>query len=653
MKVQQKPIEKLIEDLKESKNLGQIFLDNADEALFFYSMEGELLYVSPAFQKITGYKIQELYEEGFISYVHPDDQEWIKKLWVGLFKGELFEDVEYRIVKKDGDIRWSLSSWKIVLDNDGRQIGIQGKQQDITDHKITELQLKESEQALRKSEERFRSVVQQQTEMICRFQPDFKLTFINEAYCRYFGKPESDLLGQNFLTLIPEEAWESVQKHFASFTQDQSVQTQEHPVIASDGSQRWQQWSNQVFFDKSGKILEFQAVGRDITERKLAEEALRKARDELEMRVQERTAELHEGNRSWQALLKATGDSVLLLDREGVCLEANEAAAKQFSVDRSSLQGMKLYDLMPREVANNRVNFLKNVIESKKSLRFEDMREGMYFEYSLYPVVDAEKEIEKVVVIASDITERKRAEELIREHQAELAHMERLNTMGEMATGLAHELNQPLTAISTYARVALNMLDSGNQRPEILTEAIKSARDQAQRAGEIIRNLRHFVSKHTSTKTNVNLNTLVEEVVSFTEAETRKRGVEVQLELLEDLPLISVDIVQIEQVLVNLVRNSLEVLENALIKARQIAIRTSLKEEGVVLIEVADTGPGMDVETLNHIFESYVSTKGEKGMGMGLSISRSIIEAHSGRLWAESKPGHGATFYFTLPVDRH
>ena len=652
MKVQQKPIEKLIEDLKESKNLGQLFLDNADEALFFYSLEGKLLYVSPAFQKITGYTTQELYEENYIPYVHPDDQEWTKNLWEGLLKGELFEDAEYRIVKKDGEIRWSLSTWKIVLDSDGIQIGILGKQQDITEHKNTELQLKESEQELRKSEKRFRSVVQQQTEMICRFNPDFTLTFINEAYCQYFGKPEGDLLGQNFLSLIPEEAWESVQKHFASFTQDQSVQTQEHPVIASDGSQRWQQWSNQAFFDKSGKILEFQSVGRDITERKQAEEALRKARDELEMRVQERTAELHEGNRSWQALLKATGDSVLLLDREGVCLEANEAAAKRFGVDSSSLQGMELYELMPREVAKNRVNFLKKVIESKKSLRFEDMREGMYLEYSLYPVVDAEQEIEKVVVIASDITERKHSDELTREHQAELAHMERLNTMGEMATGLAHELNQPLTAISTYAGAALNMLDSDIKRPELLAEAIKSARDQAQRAGEIIRNLRHFVSKHTSKKTNINLNTLVEEVVSFTEVETRKRGVELQLELSKDLPLISADNVQIEQVLVNLVRNSLDVLENAAIKVRQIAIHTSLNEEGAVQVEVADTGPGMGAETLNHIFESYVSTKGEKGMGMGLSISRSIIEAHSGRFWAESKPGRGATFYFTLPVDR-
>jgi len=124
-----------------------------------------------------------------------------------------------------------------------------------------------------------------------------------------------------------------------------------------------------------------------------------------------------------------------------------------------------------------------------------------------------------------------------------------------------------------------------------------------------------------------------------------------QLELAEDLPLISADYIQIEQVLVNLIRNSLEAFENAAVKARQLVIKTYLNDEGKAQVEVTGTGPGMDAEILSHIFESYVSSKGEKGMGMGLSISRSIIEVHSGRLWAESKPGHGATFYFTLPVD--
>ena len=129
-----------------------------------------------------------------------------------------------------------------------------------------------AEELLREREEYYRSVVQQQTEMICRFKPDFTLTFVNEAYCRYFGKSEHELLGQSFFTLIPNESWESVRRHFALFVANRDVQTQQHPVIAPDGSQRWQQWTNRAFFDESGKLCEFQAGGIDITERKQAEE---------------------------------------------------------------------------------------------------------------------------------------------------------------------------------------------------------------------------------------------------------------------------------------------------------------------------------------------------------------------------------------------
>ena len=133
-----KSVEQTIEDLKNSKELAHLLLNNADEAHYFYSLDGKLIYINNAFEKITGYTTQELYEKNFIPFVHPDDQEWTIKLYEGLYKGEFFEDVEYRIIKKDGEIRWCLSTWKIVLDSDGDKIGIQGKQQDITKRKQDE-----------------------------------------------------------------------------------------------------------------------------------------------------------------------------------------------------------------------------------------------------------------------------------------------------------------------------------------------------------------------------------------------------------------------------------------------------------------------------------------------------------------------------------
>jgi len=163
-------------------------------------------------------------------------------------------------------------------------------------YKVLFRNLKQSEEVLRKSEARYRGIVEDQTELICRYTPDGTLTFVNEAYCRYFGKKGDELVGHKFMPFIPEEGHKTVQEYFASFSQENPVSTHEHRAIAPNGEIRWQQWANRALYDEQGHLIEFQSVGRDITERKRAEEALRKARDELEQRVKERTAELSESN---------------------------------------------------------------------------------------------------------------------------------------------------------------------------------------------------------------------------------------------------------------------------------------------------------------------------------------------------------------------
>jgi len=266
------------------------------------------------------------------------------------------------------------------------------------------------------------------------------------------------------------------------------------------------------------------------------------------------------------------------------------------------------------------------------------------------------KERTKALAVANEelkneIAKQKQAEELARQHQAELAHMARLNTMGEMATGMAHELNQPLAAISISAEACLRMTRKGNEMPDKLPKALESIVNQAGRAGEIIQHLRKFVKKQSPQKATIDLNQLVIEVLDFTEAEMKQHQIELVLELDQSLPTLLADGIQIEQVLLNLVRNSIESMEHAQHPIRQLIVRTLLNSAGSVQAEVVDNGLGMNADELSHVFEPFVTTKGTKGMGMGLSISRSILEVHNGRLWAESRPGEGAKFYFTLPVN--
>lgn len=250
--------------------------------------------------------------------------------------------------------------------------------------------------------------------------------------------------------------------------------------------------------------------------------------------------------------------------------------------------------------------------------------------------------------ILRDITERKRSEAQAREHQAQLAHVARLGTAGEMATGIAHEVNQPLTAMVTDAQACLRLIDAGNADMGDLQESLQEIAAQGLRAGEIIRRLKAFTRLRETKRTLVGVNELVRESVRFVEAEIRENNIRLNLELANQLPPIDVDTIQIEQVILNLLRNAMEALQGTAVSQRELDIRTMARDPGMVELLVSDTGIGLSVELAQRIFEPFVTTK-PQGMGMGLSISRSIVQAHGGLLWVEPPPGKLTGFHLALP----
>lgn len=251
-------------------------------------------------------------------------------------------------------------------------------------------------------------------------------------------------------------------------------------------------------------------------------------------------------------------------------------------------------------------------------------------------------------IYARDITAVRRAEQEARQHQAELVHVCRLSTMGEMATGMAHELNQPLSAIVNYANGCSRRLQSASSKTEELVGAMGQITVQAQRASEIIRRLRALVGKQPPLRANVDLNHLVREVCSFVEFETTRLGLTIELDLGDRPILVCVDLVQIEQVLLNLVRNAIDALQEVAETQRHLGIRTWVEADRA-LVAVRDSGPGISADRLLHLFHPFFTTK-EGGMGMGLAISQTIVENHDGRIWAESEPGEGSIFCVALPV---
>jgi C4-dicarboxylate-specific signal transduction histidine kinase len=255
------------------------------------------------------------------------------------------------------------------------------------------------------------------------------------------------------------------------------------------------------------------------------------------------------------------------------------------------------------------------------------------------------------VVVFRDITERKEAAERTLQHQLQLAHVARLSTLGEMASGIAHELNQPLTSITMNARACVRMLDSSQTAVEACPDVMEKIADEAERAGEVIRQIRHFIRKDQPERQPVRVSDMVHEVLLLIRADVRQADVEVRLELDPNADWVLVQDIQIEQVMLNLVLNAFEVMAEMASGIRRLVIGSALKRPDMVEISISDSGPGLRDEVSQHLFKPFVTTK-PQGLGLGLSISSGIIDAHDSTLRVASEPGKGATFSFTLPLYR-
>lgn len=270
-------------------------------------------------------------------------------------------------------------------------------------------------------------------------------------------------------------------------------------------------------------------------------------------------------------------------------------------------------------------------------------------DYTCTPIRTEGGDVLGSVVVFRDITERKEVEERTLQHQLQLAHVARLSTLGEMASGIAHELNQPLTTITMSARACVRMLDSKQTAVEACIDVMEKIADEAQRAGEVIRQVRHFIRKELPERQPVRVSDMVREVLLMIRADVRQANVQVRLELDPVADWVVAQDIQIEQVMLNLVLNAIEAMAEMAPGVRRLAIGSGLKSSDMVEISVSDTGPGLSEEVSQRLFKPFVTTK-PQGLGLGLSISSGIIDAHDSTLMVESEPGKGTIFCFTLPL---
>jgi two-component system, LuxR family, sensor kinase FixL len=403
-----------------------------------------------------------------------------------------------------------------------------------------------------------------------------------------------------------------------------------------DGSRFLASIAVTALYDSDGNLCGFAKIVTEITGKREAEEALRASENHL------------------RSILSTVPDAMVVIDETGAILSFSTAAEKLCGYRQAEVLGRNVSLLMPspdRERHDDYIaRYLKSgephIIGTGRSVMAQH-KDGTIFPVEL-SVGETQGDHGRIFTgFMRDLTERQRTEERLAALQAELIHVSRVSAMGAMASTLAHELNQPITAVVNYVEGVRDLLaEPKRDDMPMIREALDDAVKEALRAGDILRHLRDFVARGEVEKTVEPLPELINEAAAFALMGVREKGVEVRFNLDPALFSVLVDKVQIQQVIINLIRNAVEAMNDSVVRELEV-ISASDPQRGFVRVSVSDTGAGISQDVAAQLFNAFVSTK-VKGMGLGLSICRTIIEANGGRIWMEPKPGGGTLFHFTL-----
>lgn len=363
---------------------------------------------------------------------------------------------------------------------------------------------------------------------------------------------------------------------------------------------------------------------------------------------------LRESESRLQSILNTIPDAMVLADEDGNIQSFSGMAETLFGWTSAEAIGQDVRILMPLADPQAQDTYLEQYLNpgerrmiGRPRIVTARRKDGSEFPVELFVGEVRSGSRRLFTGFVRDLTERHAAAARLQTLQSELAHVSRLSSMGEMAASLAHELNQPLAAISNYLKGSRRLLKAENRDSRALP-AIEKAADQALRAGDIIRHLRNFVSGSQGHRSEMSLNGLVAEASALGLVGARERGIAADVDLSPAVGAVEVDRVQVQQVVLNLLRNAMEAMKDS--HRRELRLTTAAAADGMAMVSVADTGTGISPEIAGRLFQPFVTTKGGQSMGVGLSICRGIIEAHGGRIWTEPNPAGGTVFRFTLPT---
>lgn len=502
----------------------------------------------------------------------------------------------------------------------------------------------------------------------------------NRRFEEMFGYEPGELNNQSVQVLYPTlEAYERTGQTGYEYLQTHNTYSDERVMKRKNGDLFW--------CTVGGKKLDSDKPSRrniwifqDVSKRKRAEEALYRANERLEQRVLERTAELRDANlalRAEMAIREKTEEElrasrekyrvlfetfpigISITDDQGAVIEINQALGRISSQATQAALMRELKTPGAQLIHPDGSPVQREELPSWRAMREQkavsDVEMGVRYANGRtrwFSVTAAPIPVKGygVAVAHSEITERKRMEEQERHQRAELAHVARLNTMGEMAAALAHELGQPLSSTLNYLHGCELRLKDSDYDPALFRSAITQAICHAERAGDILKHIRQFVRRHEPETVPGSINTLIEEMVTFLDFDRQQHGVQIRLSLDGELPQVMMDLVEIKQVVLNLIKNGMEAM-NETPQAQRLLDISSGRRGRWAEVTISDRGPGVTRKNLTQIFNAFFTTK-RNGIGLGLAICRSVIESHGGQLKVDRNVHSGATFKFTLPVGK-
>lgn len=607
----------------------QLVLESIPAGIGVLAPDGQVEAINGPLLRYYGRTLDELREWESTDVVHPDDMpRMIAAVSDALEAGSPY-DLEVRLRRADGTHRWFQVTGHPLKSEDDKIIRWYALHMDIDDRK-------RAEEALEERERESRFVIDGIAGMIAIFSPDAKLIAGNQQIIDYFQRPieELDNWATNGIT-HPDDLQICIDSFMAAIATGEPYDY-ETRFLRHDGTWRWFQLRGLPLRNTDGQIIRWYGLLTDIDDRKRTEESLRRSE-----------AFLADAQR-----LSKTGSFSLKLGTDAVTWSAE--TYRIFDVDPSTR--VTLRTILSRLDQDSRAR-VQRVLERAREGKGD-------FDYDI-TLVMPDKSMKKVRVLAhsernkdgeheltgavQDVTESRQAEETLNQVRSELAYVTRVTSLGVLTASIAHEVNQPLAGIVTNASTCLRVLATEPPNMEVAKDTARRMIRDANRAADVIVRLRALFSRKPPTIEPIDMNEIASEVIALALSDLQRARVSVATEFGDGLPRVAGTRVQLQQVIMNLLRNAIEALAGIAERPKRITIKTQADTGGQVLVSVSDEGVGFGSQNMARIFDAFYTTKPD-GMGIGLSVSRSIVENHNGRLWAKANQGHGATVAFTIPT---